>query len=85
MVKAIISFVLIKKHKYNRSQAKLRQWMSEDFGKKNAELLQIYTQKIICEKYIEPDVWIVPLDYKFFCFNGEPKFLRWRKGRNRND
>ena len=57
-------------------KAKLRQWMSEDFWKKNAEVHYRYIpKKIICEKYIEPDVWIVPLDYKFFCFNGEPKFL----------
>ncbi|WP_341961921.1 glycosyl transferase [Planococcus maritimus] len=27
--------------------------------------------KIICEKYIEKNI----IDYKFYCFNGEPKFL----------
>jgi len=30
---------------------------------------------IICEKLIETKDGLPPKDYKFFCFNGEPKFL----------
>lgn len=30
------------------------------------------TRKIICEEFLEYDI----TDYKFFCFNGEPKFIQ---------
>ena len=31
--------------------------------------------RIICEKYLEGEDGKLPRDYKFFCFDGEPKFL----------
>lgn len=39
--------------------------------------------RIIAENYIEPDPEINDLpDYKFFCFNGEPKYCQVITGRN---
>lgn len=48
-------------------------WMKEDFGKFNIEIHYSMIKKhmIICEEYLGEDL----VDYKFFCFNGEPKFL----------
>jgi hypothetical protein len=51
---------------------KLTNWLNEDFSLYNAE--PHYSKippKIICEKYLGGDM----IDYKFFCFNGEPKFF----------
>ena len=39
-------------------------------------------KRIIAEKYIEPDPIVGDLpDYKFFCFNGEPKYCQVISGR----
>ena len=37
-------------------------------------------RKIICEKYIESENNSGITDYKFFCFNGEPKFINVSTG-----
>ena len=52
---------------------KLEKWMKEDFGAYNIELhySKIYPRMIICEEYLGEKI----TDYKFFCFNGEPKFI----------
>ena len=55
----------------------LNKWMKEDFSEFNAE--PHYSKikpKIICEKYLGGDM----VDYKFFCFNGEPEFMYIAKG-----
>lgn len=51
---------------------RLNKWMSEDFGAFNIETFysEIESHKIICEEYLGAKI----IDYKFFCFNGEPKF-----------
>lgn len=50
----------------------LKKWMKEDFGKVSGELhYSKISRKIICEKFLADDI----KDYKFFCFNGEPKFF----------
>jgi len=36
--------------------------------------------RILCEKYLEDESGQL-MDYKFFCFNGEPKFIQANKGR----
>lgn len=51
---------------------KLSKWLKEDFSKVSAELhYKKIKRKIICEKFLENEI----LDYKFFCFNGEPKYF----------
>lgn len=51
---------------------KLRKWIKEDFGAFNIE--NHYSKinpHITCEEYLGDCI----VDYKFFCFNGEPKFI----------
>lgn len=62
------------KNKLNikESNDKLNRWMNENFGLVSCEPhYSKIKRKIICEKYLGKDI----LDYKFFCFRGEPKFL----------
>ena len=51
----------------------LNQWLHEDFGAFNVEphYTKIKPHRIICEEYLGEDI----VDYKFFCLNGEPRFL----------
>ena len=51
---------------------KLKKWMCEDFGAYNIE--RHYSKiapHIICEEYLGESI----IDYKFFCFNGEPRYI----------
>lgn len=52
---------------------KLEHWLKEDFGSFNIELhySKIKLHLILCEEYLGDCI----TDYKFFCFNGEPKFI----------
>lgn len=63
------------KNEFNKRKAikQLNKWLKEDFGAFNIELhySKIKQHKIICEEFIDEDL----MDYKFFCFNGNPKFI----------
>ena len=63
------------KSTFNRKDAenKLSKWLKEDFAAFNVELHygKIKPRRIICEEYLGDII----LDYKFFCFNGEPQFF----------
>src|SRR5699024_7661163 len=60
----------------DESLRKLKKWLDIDFGLQYAEIhYSKMKPRIICEKYIETDAGLLPNDCKFFCFNGEPKFL----------
>lgn len=50
----------------------LNGWLKEDFGAFNLEIhySEIRHHRIICEEYLGASI----TDYKFFCFNGDPKF-----------
>lgn len=51
---------------------KMRKWMKEDFGAFNIE--PHYSKikpHITCEEFLGDCI----IDYKFFCFNGEPKYI----------
>lgn len=51
----------------------LNEWLDEDFGAFNIELhySKIKHHRIIAEEFLGSCI----TDYKFFCFNGEPKFI----------
>lgn len=51
----------------------LNAWLKENFAAFNVELHyeKIKPRRIICEEYLGD----VIVDYKFFCFNGEPNFF----------
>jgi hypothetical protein len=63
------------KDKFDKKAAEkqLNSWMNEDFGAFNIELhySKIKPHVITCEEYLGDNI----TDYKFFCFNGEPKFI----------
>lgn len=60
---------------FDRADAvkKLNRWLKEDFGAFNIELhySQIRRRRIVCEEFLGDTI----MDYKFFCFNGEPKYI----------
>ena len=72
--------ILVKdKSKVDRAavEKQLQKWLKEDFGRFNCEpQYSKIERRIICEEFIEGDL----KDYKFFCFNGEPKFLYVSEG-----
>ncbi len=51
----------------------LNDWMKEDFGAFNIEphYSAIKQHMITCEEYLGENI----TDYKFFCFNGKPKYI----------
>ena len=55
------------------AEKQLNTWMKEDFGAFNIEIhySKIIPHLITCEEYLGDNI----TDYKFFCFNGEPKFI----------
>jgi len=69
------NIVCSNKSTFNRAvaQNKLKRWMKEDFGAFNIELhySKISPRIITCEEYLGESL----TDYKFFCFNGTPKYL----------
>lgn len=51
---------------------KIKKWMKEDFGAFNIEThYSKIVPHITCEEYLGECI----IDYKFFCFNGEPKYI----------
>lgn len=51
---------------------KMKKWMKEDFGAFNIEThYSKIVPHITCEEYLGECI----IDYKFFCFNGEPKYM----------
>lgn len=60
----------------NKTNNQLRKWLKEDFWKIKKEYqYKNIEKKIICEKYLE-DKNNELQDYKFFCFDGNPQFLK---------
>ena len=55
---------------------KLSEWKAINYGLLKTEFQYMYVnRKIFVEKYLGDDL----IDYKIFCFNGKPKFVRIRK------
>jgi len=54
----------------------IRRWLSRDFYLEHREWqYKDLERKIICEKLMTDDKFGHPLNYKFFCFHGEPEIL----------
>jgi len=55
---------------------KMRRWFKLNYFWQNREsVYKNIKPRIICEKYLEQDSDEELKDYRFFCFNGEPKFI----------
>jgi len=57
---------------YDKTQKLFKKWFKVDYSDKFAELhYRGIPKKIVCEKYLGSDI----LDYKVYCFNGNPTYL----------
>ncbi|WP_321327971.1 ATP-grasp fold amidoligase family protein [uncultured Ilyobacter sp.] len=56
--------------------SKMKRWLSRNyFWFKRESIYKDIKPRIICEKYLVQDDGDELRDYRFFCFNGEPKFI----------
>ncbi|MCA1010723.1 ATP-grasp fold amidoligase family protein [Halobacillus halophilus] len=74
-------FNLICKNKdeinWKKSFKRMRKWMNKNYYWFNREwVYKDIKPRIICEKYLEEVDSNQLKDYKFFCFNGEPKLIQ---------
>lgn len=66
------------KNNFNTAKAthQLDEWMHKESWTEFAETnYRGIEKKIICEKFLEGVNGALPVDYKFYCFNGEPKYI----------
>lgn len=74
-------WIIIIKDKKNTNKNAIRRtlkyWLKTNYYDFNREWTYNYMKKqIICEEFIGNEEGKSPLDYKFFCFNGEPKLIQ---------
>ncbi|PRD46849.1 ATP-grasp fold amidoligase family protein [Sphingobacterium haloxyli] len=61
---------------------RIRYWLKTNYFEFNREWPYKYMKKrVICEEFIGEERGTPPEDYKFFCFNGEPKLIQLDIGR----
>lgn len=61
---------------WEKEIVKIRRWLKKNFYWHNREwVYKEIKPRIICEKFIEQHDSEELRDYRFFCFNGEPKFI----------
>ncbi len=66
---------------WSRELATIRLWLKQDIYWSGREwVYRNLPKRLVVEKYLEDDSGGL-LDYKFFCFNGEPRFLQLEVGR----
>ena len=67
------------------TQARLAKWMKRsEYWVVREWAYKNITPRVICERYLSDEAGSVPTDYKFFCFNGEPRFVQVVTGRYAN-
>jgi hypothetical protein len=60
----------------DRTLAQLREWLRIRYDRIALEVHYARIKpRIICEQYIETAAGLLPIDYKVYCFNGEPKLV----------
>lgn len=83
--KTIITVNNVKSIEKKQIETQLRNWQKLDYSKDSVEPHYKYMfPKIIVEEFLEDGTGIFPTDYKFFCFNGEPKFVEVMTDRDEN-
>lgn len=81
------NMVVLDKSELNKDNAirTLNNWLKINYSLHSSEMqYQEIEPKVFAEKFIETEEEI-PTDYKFFCFNGEPKFLSITSNRTANN
>jgi len=70
------------KLRFPEVKEKLSKWLNTNYYEKSREWpYKNIKPKIICEKYIPWDPQLGLLDYKIYCFNGQPTFIDVHYGR----
>lgn len=65
---------------YEKTTKQLQKWLDTDFLPSYGEWFYgIEKPRVIIEKFLEGNDGTVPDDYKVFCFNGEPEYIRVTK------
>lgn len=55
---------------------KMKRWLRTNYFWKNREwVYKNIKPRIICERYLSESDGLLPKDYKFFCFDGKPRFM----------
>lgn len=63
----------------SKAEKTIRQWYAEDYWLRNAELqYRGIPKRVICEKYLGASL----IDYKIYCFSGEPRYVLACVGRD---
>jgi glutathione synthase/RimK-type ligase-like ATP-grasp enzyme len=61
---------------FEKSKKEMQKWMNQNYYDLWGEGVYKHLQaRIICEKYLEGNPETGLVDYKFYCFNGQPRFL----------
>ncbi|MGP4060980.1 ATP-grasp fold amidoligase family protein [Halobacillus sp. H74] len=73
-------FNIICENKYkmdwDKQFKKMRKWLKKNYFWQNKEnVYRDIKPRIICERFIKQDKGNELRDYRFFCFNGDPKFI----------
>lgn len=64
------------KMNWNKEFKKMKRWLRTNYYLSSREwVYKDIKPRIICEKYIEQGEGMELRDYRFFCFDGEPKFV----------
>lgn len=64
------------KMNWNKEFKKMRRWLRKNYYVQNREpVYKDIKPRIICEEFLVQDDYEELRDYRFFCFNGEPKFI----------
>jgi hypothetical protein len=58
-----------------KSISEMKRWLIVDYSIHNLEWVYKSKPKIICEEYLGDNQTDELKDYRFFCFNGKPKFI----------
>jgi len=58
-------------------RATARQWLADNYYQAGREwIYKDIPPRIVCERLLIDDQGKMPMDYKVFCFNGEPHFIQ---------
>lgn len=70
---------------WKKARLMMRSWLHQDIAWSGREwVYKDIPRRIIAEKYLEDETGELR-DYKFYCFNGEPKFMQLEVGRFTKD
>lgn len=71
---------------WNKELAKLKRWSKINYYWQNREwVYRDLKPRFIVEEYLDDNTGSSLTDYKFFCFNGEPKFCQVIQNRGQNE